>query len=1061
MEPTVGSPNLVESGGVEAKISPLEKKTALLRILEDYGFYIADENGDVGFAVVNGILDALGFGENITEIIKALIGDNVDFTPIYEAISNLRDTLESADAAIKEQIKYFATTDDRGLCITDEEGNIAWYFKPFVTDEGGVYFTDEEGNIGFSIIDGKFDFSNFGDNIQAVIGEKVSEDKTIVENYKNINKNIAYLEKLKAEVEDSVETLVTLVDTNADVVTKTVTVPASTTDTPVAHSLVRLGLHYGSCNVELGAKNNNIAIWDEVYFDGKCRKDFSDVRVFDGDGNMLPFYMLHHGNYEVCKDNNFIYTTYILKDANNAFYSKNLVTYDYGQTWTALFANEANYTCYFFDVDYNLYLYTKKDNTDIVESKKGDIIKVPLVNGEYDFSQAAVVCHVWYYNYYYHAVISISGTALAAGTLVLQATPSSGTVKRYDIPVAVGDTASDICQKIAKLTLSGWTATQNNNTVTLDSTECKIYIEPELTGSVNGIITSVTVTKDGAEAYYPPIIHGRNLAYESNGHKYAFTTSYQEPVNVLILRSVDGGAWTECVNNQKKYEITGRNAQHVHMMSYDHVHKILYAGLDNALDLEYGPSVIKSYDNGDTWEDVNFTDEEIATDKNAYLWWFDRSRDMGPSFFSDDGTFSIVGGETNILGGFTVLRVDNTDAANDVTKTDKKFEVVVNNGCGTRMYAVNSLGDDFVVVPIIAGASHTTAQLILSTDKGKTWKTIWHQEDPLSAPNAGNGPRSSVRFTANGEDQIVVGGQSEMDKYSPLRVFRGGEHYYAEILVDVGELPATGKVLTVSSGYAMKYPNKKPFSRDLVAPLYSIDFNEGIGRSVTDSEGNIGTIVGDYEWVEQEFGFGYLIPAITEYGKHYGLRLGAGSYINFGKIGKLNFKNGFTIVVFMNEVSRGTYDVERIKGLYYNYCPIISWGNLHIYRNNAGIRIGTKTANSYSSQTNGTVNSDYIKTCAIRISPSEDESANPEVNVRFSDEPFGVTSSKTNATLEWTNLSENDLIIGTSNNDVTSGGECNDTRRIIYGIRIYDSELTDADIDAITFGYNRRLERNY
>lgn len=1067
--------DLKSSTGLNSlRISELSNKTRILVVTEEGGLYVVDKNGNIAFKVVMGNVDALGLGENLISIILELIRNNADLTPAL----NLIERLEGAVQVIKEKTNLFnVVTNKEGLCLVDENGNVGWQIIPIVTGENGTYFTDKKGNIGMSIVDGLFEFSGFGKKTLSMLEAKMNSKK-LQEAFFNTDQNVEDLRRLKGEIEESVNSLATMIDTSVpteDRVELTVSVPPSTTNTDVAHGMVRLGLHWGSkpSFVNLSAVNNNLAIWDDIYFSKKCRKDFSDIRVFDANGNMLPIYMVHHGNYEVIQDNSFYYQTVLADSAGNLYSSYNRST-DNGRTWTQFHNKQGSRIYHIDEVSGNgyFYLFAETENSTYVHAMPGDIVRIPMINYELNTSRAEVICHTWYNNYYYHAGITIQGTANESGALVLQASPSSNNINRYEIPIEQGMTGAEVCALIANLDITGWTAAYSSgNTVTLNSDSCLIYINPDIEGGIDGLVTSVAVSKDGAQPYYPPLMRRHYCSYTRDGHKYMFIASYQEPTNVWIQRSIDDGPFTTVFDNQDKYEVTGRNGQHIHHISYDSYHGIIYVGIDHSANKEFGPSVIKSFDNGATWVNFEFTEAQEKTDINAKIWKNHRSRDFTPCWFSEDGSFSLGGGETNVLGGYTLLRIDNADAVIDRTQTlasliDKKFEIAVNNGCAIRA-AIASIDDRFIVVPIVAGETHTTAQLLLSTDKGHSWKTIWHHEDALSAVHVGSGPRHScVSKPVGDERQIIFTGASEDDNYSPLRVYAGGEHYYGEILVDVGTLPAEGMELTVKNGFAMKYPNKIQFDRNiLVKPDYSIVFDSGIGDNVTDSIGNSAKIVGDYEWLEDEMPYGNLIPAIVPYKMGYGIRLGLGAYINFGKIKNLDFSDGFTVVMIMNDHFRG--NVARDED-YYGLCPIVKFGNDYgIYIYAAGFAVGSRAGFSYCTK-NGPASSlvGIPNVQVVRVSASEflEDTDRPVVDVRCGNMLFTASATRKsfgNGAFPQVNPSECDLIVGITNTERGYRLEYNHPKISISEIHFFNRELTDEEVDSIVFGYTRRYERNY
>ena len=73
----------------KAKLTELENTShsKWIKLLEDNGFFIVDENKNIVFSIIDGIIDGLGFGEYLEEQIVGIIKENVDFTDIGKSIS--------------------------------------------------------------------------------------------------------------------------------------------------------------------------------------------------------------------------------------------------------------------------------------------------------------------------------------------------------------------------------------------------------------------------------------------------------------------------------------------------------------------------------------------------------------------------------------------------------------------------------------------------------------------------------------------------------------------------------------------------------------------------------------------------------------------------------------------------------------------------------------------------------------------------------------------------------------------------------------------------------------
>lgn len=307
--PTTGSSNLVKSGGVKESLDSLnfkvlKKETQVLSNLEirtvkdnldikqsvdniddteENGFFITDFNGKIIFKVSVDSIDAVDLGSNSRDII----------TNIAESIATTISTIIT-NAAIDS-------------------------FKS-ETVQKGFYITDKDGKIYAKIVDGELDALDFGNILKSKIQDEVIG---IVEDGLNdnavnyalaFNKEYNKLNTLRDELLTIAKSVEDVKETGGNTFVKNITIASSASNRK--HEVIRIGLHYGQ---QIGDE-----VGTEIFFGGNVRKDFSDVRVKDSNGNILPVKLLHHGNYEVVKDSNIkgFFDHVYIKDGK-AYFPKN------------------------------------------------------------------------------------------------------------------------------------------------------------------------------------------------------------------------------------------------------------------------------------------------------------------------------------------------------------------------------------------------------------------------------------------------------------------------------------------------------------------------------------------------------------------------------------------------------------------------------------------------------------------------------------------------------------------------------------------------------------------
>lgn len=247
-----------------------------------------------------------------------------------------------------------------------------------------------------------------------------------------------------------------------------------------------------------------------------------------------------------------------------------------------------------------------------------------------------------------------------------------------------------------------------------------------------------------------------------------FIGSYQEAFDARIFKSTDDGkTWTQVYQTS--------DYQHVHNMSID-INKspvAIYAGLDG------GGAILKTIDKGDTWQNLRDSNEDIP-----------QSTDYG-MIYSDPSGYRLFGGETSIVGGYSILK--STD--------DNLFTPVLS--VGKAVYFVKKMNGILFAGALSSGRYRTT-EILISYDDGETWKTAYTSSKFASSAAASDGFRYLSQDTYAGaeEEQIIVGCQGSK---KPLRIFAGGNHYYSQIIVDV---PKGCSSLTVEDGYLLSNKEK-------------------------------------------------------------------------------------------------------------------------------------------------------------------------------------------------------------------------------------------------------------
>lgn len=924
-EPTVGSDNLVKSGGVANKLAELEteievcnKEIENLSSTDDDSFTVADSEGNIAMSVDSeGNIDAIGFGNNLSSI----IGKEV----------------KSGEEESKSYI------DERILEI----------YQPDVKDIDDNLFavTDNDGNIAMSVDDkGKIDALGFGDNLSSIIDVKQSTSDIYRNNYV-----FSEIEKTKDTVLSAVKSLISLKTANP---TKTIQVTTPTFTKDMDNVVVRLGLHKGS--------SSGIPTWDEIFFDGDCNNDFSDIRVKDSDGKILDYRMIHNGNYEVIKDKRFL-NNRICYDSQKRLFQYTRYTEDGGTTWRNISGTIfADWDILF--IDSRDYIYGNAD---------GRIwLLKPDINANYSFDNKIEVVDM--------RVTNGQTNIYPKGSAGVETTEGYIFFGQYQL---------------------------NSNPVLFRS------INKDMTPDANGkyfrIIYSQTVyDKDGNTGRYQACMYSQSLVDE-----------YSAKLGVQLgLTDVE------------------KTDQHCHNLYYHAPTNTIYASFDNS-ESKYGPCVFKSIDNGNTWT-------QVVIDK---YWASIRSRDYTPAYINPSGTFAIGGGETGMLGGHTLNKIDLINEGG-VLREIKSYTSLKSHGTGIRQVKAWDNDEYYLVTGLLAqGGGRCTARIATSTDKGKTWKSIYHNDDfdNDSSYKSGYGIRYLTdTIVAKGTDEkcIYCGGYGL--HHNPLRIMVGGTHYYGEIYVNVGHVNAGQTItLTIENNYAMAMPKAEVFKRDIIKPIFHLPLNEGQGTTVRDMDGNEYPIIGRVEWdsYDESADFGDFVPKLNNYVENSGLSLKQGAFIKLGKISKLRFNKGFSVMFGIRV--RG---LTESKDWNESFKPIIYSPNgmsVSFQKNYA--YFGNETTYARKFRTGAYILDDYIYICFV-LSGTLPLDVNVYENSRMTE------GGNKPSSWSFDNLSNHELYIGCPNvfASPTDGINkfVNDEQYYINNIMIFDKPLTRDEYLSIVYG---------
>ena len=492
---------------------------------------------------------------------------------------------------------------------------------------------------------------------------------------------------------------------------------------------------------------------------------------------------------------------------------------------------------------------------------------------------------------------------------------------------------------------------------------------------------------------------GSILAEDSDGNLYVGT--YQTtPWHCVIRKSTDHGDTWSIV-----FDTT--TSQHVHNI---YVNKKvtpneIFIGLDN-----YAGKIetYVSKDAGATWTRIY-----VPYYNGDYAF-----RYAGENFY-------IGCGERNVLGGATLYKTS------DYTEQSAYYPLF-DNGQGIRdVTNVIADSDDVLIAGGCVGAPVNTEQLFLSEDKGETWKTVFMRPHSAYEIPAGLGLRT---FSRKG-NQIV----SESSTGYALRFAYGNGAKTILTIVNVGDIPTTGKTITLKTGYVASIEKMETVLtgyESIDGKVADIVVRDGY---VIDNVSNKRVMTENTVKVDKSIRIGQTSERKTLDDHAYMLN----GTVNLGKLSRLNFTKGFTVsLLFRREDGKNYLSDDQTEHI------IFQSGDTKLIMWHRSIRLVHGTTSIFGNKLfidDSYLNSaddDYVR---VTVYFSADDL--PKATI-YTDNNF---DNKNIACTEYPiteNLSANDFVIGNA-----IGAPYTDIPNIAR-IEIYNRVLSHGEIMALTNGCN-------
>lgn len=567
----------------------------------------------------------------------------------------------------------------------------------------------------------------------------------------------------------------------------------------------------------------------------------------------------------------------------------------------------------------------------------------------------------------------------------------NGTANKMQITDDDGATWTDICTNITSRPYRILLPDSQNNLFVASNDGKYLYKYT----SADGYMTGTTVI-DMSEL---DTQIGSILAEDSDGNLYLGT--YQTaPWHCVIRKSTDHGDTWSIV-----FDTTA--CQHVHNI---YVNKKvtpneIFIGLDN-----YAGKIetYVSKDAGATWTRI-------------YVPYYN-----GDYAFRYAGVNFYIGcGERNILGGAALYKT--TDY------TDKRaYYPLFDNGQGIRdVTNVVDGSDNVLVAGGCIGAPVSTEQLFLSEDRGETWKTVFMRTYPINDMPAGAGLRT---FSRKG-DQII----SQSYTGYAMRFAYGNGAKTIVAIVSVGDIPTTGKTITLKTGYVASIEEMDSVLttyEDIDGKVADIVIGDGY---VVDNVSNKRVMSDATEKVDVSTRLGQT----SEYKilSDHAFRLNGS--VNLGKLSRLNFNKGFTVsILFRKEDGKNYLSDEKY----------------HVIFRSGSIRFGLHRRSIFLADGATSIFGDKLYLSDAYLASVDDHYV--RVTAWFGTETLptanAYTSNKrlTNAVTCDTypiidNISANDFIVGNDSTEPLYADIPNIAR-----ITIYNRVLSHGEIMSLTNGCN-------
>ena len=368
---------------------------------------------------------------------------------------------------------------------------------------------------------------------------------------------------------------------------------------------------------------------------------------------------------------------------------------------------------------------------------------------------------------------------------------------------------------------------------------------------------------NGSSVTVYPDIQDHGLDIDNDGNVVFGTYAKEIYFHTDIFSSQDGGESFSLV-----WYNYGGEYQHVHHVHADKFTNKIYVGVDDSGGFRNGSRILVTDDGGITFEEIVIPDV--------------RGKDYFPTYCGDG--YRLGGGETFVMGQATIYR--STD--------DQKLDDVVRGAAGVRSIA--DFGDDSILICGTQASTYNSENdILVSYDKGKSWDCIATLQHEVYK-NSGMGYRQIHSWTTiNGDTEPCVIMPKGNGDCPSFRVRKGG--WYREAFIELEDLEDEEITIVAKTGYYAKYPYSVIETDEHKGLVYAVPFDEGIGKYVRDSNGNVGIINGSFEWDKNESTrFGDLNSNdLRPFMPHYGVKFDKTAVLSFGQIANLDFNDDFTI----------------------------------------------------------------------------------------------------------------------------------------------------------------------